>query len=200
MNFTIRDFRLHISFFFLAALTFLLLTDRDGVALHGLLAAMIHESGHLLAMLLLRTPPAELRLCPFGIEIVKRESRANHYIEDAVISLAGPCANAVACAVFLSLGQGENVFFAANFLLAVLNLLPIEPLDGGQTLFSFLCLRHPLETAGKVIEVVSFVTLLPLSVLGFVVLVRSQHNFSLLLAACYMMALLMLKKGRCYQA
>ena len=116
MNFTIRDFRLHISFFFLAALTFLLLTDRDGVALHGLLAAMIHESGHLLAMLLLRTPPAELRLCPFGIEIVKRESRANHYIEDAVISLAGPCANAVACAVFLSLGQGENVFFAANFL------------------------------------------------------------------------------------
>ena len=32
MNFTIRDFRLHISFFFLAALTFLLLTDRDGVA------------------------------------------------------------------------------------------------------------------------------------------------------------------------
>ena len=200
MNFTIRDFRLHISFFFLAALTFLLLTDRDGVALHGLLAAMIHESGHLLAMLLLRTPPAELRLCPFGIEFVKRESRANHYIEDAVISLAGPCAHAVAGAVFLSLGQGENVFFAANFLLAVLNLLPIEPLDGGQTLFSFLCLRHPLETAGKVIEVVSFFTLLPLSVLGFVVLFRSQHNFSLLLAACYMMALLMLKKGRCYQA
>ena len=185
MNFTIRDFRLHISFFFLAALTFLLLTDRDGVALYGLLAAMIHESGHLLAMLLLITPPAELRLCPFGIEIVKRESRANHYIEDAVISLAGPCANAVACAVFLSLGQGENVFFAANFLLAV---------------FAFLCLRHPLETAGKVIEVVSFFTLLPLSVLGFVVLFRSQHNFSLLLAACYMMALLMLKKGRCYQA
>ena len=79
-------------------------------------------------------------------------------------------------------------------------MLPIEPLDGGQTLFSFLCLRHPLETAGKVIEVVSFFTLLPLSVLGFVVLFRSQHNFSLLLAACYMMALLMLKKGRCYQA
>ena len=168
--------------------------------LYGLLAAMLHEGGHLLAMFLMKTPPSELRLCPFGIEIVKRESRANHYVQDVVVSLSGPCANAVACIILFSTGQGESVFFAAHFLLAVLNLLPIEPLDGGQALFAFLCLRHPLETAGKVIEIVSFFTLLPLSVLGFVILFRSQHNFSLLLAACYMMALLMLKKGRYYQA
>lgn len=199
MSFTIRNFHLRISFFFLAALTFLLLTDENGTALYGLLAAMLHEGGHLLAMVLFRTPPSEIRLCPFGIEIVKTGNQTNHYLQDVVISLSGPCVNALMCVLVLLLKKEGDIFFAANFLLAVLNLLPIEPLDGGQALYAFLCLRYPMDTAGKIIEVVSFFVLLPLSVLGFVVLFRSQHNFSLLLAACYMMALLMLKKGRYYR-
>ena len=87
-------------------------------------------------------------------------------------------------------------FAVANGVLAGFHLLPIAPLDGGQALFSLLSMRVSTACAGKTIWIVSFLVLLPLSVLGFWILLRSKYNFSLLFACVYLMLLLVCKRGR----
>ena len=188
MEFTIKNCRIEISFLFFATLTFSLLCDRSGIAGIGVLAAILHESGHILLMNIFGIPPRKIKMNPFGIDIVEGDR-------------AGPTANLLsffALLAWFSVWPQRYLFFlsAANLGLFLFNILPIEPLDGGQALYSFLCLRFPEAQAAHITEVVSFFALFPLAAAGFLALFRSGYNFTLLLAAGYLAALLLLKKGR----
>ena len=70
MEFTIKNCRVEITFLFLATLTFSLLCDRTGMAGIGLIATILHESGHVFVMNLFGIPPKRIRMNPFGIDIV----------------------------------------------------------------------------------------------------------------------------------
>ena len=96
----------------------------------------------------------------------------------------------------LLLGTGAKKFAIANLMIGAMNLLPIDPLDGGQALHALLCLRLREETVARVGTAVSVLALLPLAIAGFLLLLRSRYNFSLLLVGCYLMLLLLLKRRR----
>lgn len=201
MRFTVRNCRVELSFLFVAVVTFYLLIDRTGIAGVGLVAAVLHEIGHLAAMCLFSVPPEKIRLKPFGIEIAEKRGVRRSYGRDAAISLSGPAANLLffaLCCLGYSALSWEYLFHlaAANLLLALLNVLPVEPLDGGQALYALLCLRLRMEHAQRVVEIVSFCVVFPIAVLGFLVLLRSGYNFSLLLIGGYLILMLVLKKGR----
>ena len=117
------------------------------------------------------------------------------------MALAGPAANLLAFAVcwgafLLTSSLYLANLAAANLLLALLNALPVGPLDGGQALYSFLCRSREAERSEKIVEVVSFFVILPIAILGFFILLRSRYNFSLLIVSGYLMLMLLLKKGR----
>ena len=62
--------RIRISFYFFALLCVLSLFDRRGVLLPGLVAALLHECGHLALMLLIPGhSPREIDVTPFGLRI-----------------------------------------------------------------------------------------------------------------------------------
>ena len=84
----------------------------------------------------------------------------------------------------------------SNALLAGFNILPVEPLDGGQALLSLLSLCLPREQAYRTVQMISFVVLVPIAALGFLVLFQSHWNATLLLAAVYLLFLLLMKTGR----
>ncbi len=202
MEFTIKNCRIEISFLFFAALTFSLLCDRTGIAGISILAAIIHESGHIAAMILLKIPPQKICMNPFGIDIVEETLKLRSRKKDAIISLAGPAFNFFSCFIFaisFYLWPQEKIFSlaAANLGLGLFNILPVEPLDGGQALYSLLCLRFPEEIALRTTQILSFFTLLPLATVGFLTLFRSGYNFTILLSAGYLAALLLLKRNRC---
>jgi len=201
MSFMIAKCRVEINFLFVAVIAFLLLIDRSAVAGLGIVATVVHECGHIICMYLFSVPPAKVKFNPFGIDIVENTGNKRSYRTDALIALAGPGANAFIFAVFLLLyllipNSYLYTFCVANGALAVFNLLPIEPLDGGQTLYCLLCSKHSSAASAKIVEIISFLILLPLAVLGFYILLQSRYNFSLLLVSGYLMLLLLMKRGR----
>lgn len=186
---------------FFALVAFLLLADPSGTAACGILAALLHELGHLCAMHLERRPVEAVRLTAFGAEI-RAQACEGAYWRDACVFLAGPAVNLALFAVlsvhaeaFAQL-QMLHAFAAANGLLGICNLLPVEPLDGGQALFCALQVKLPRAKVVRVVQVTSFLTIVPLAVVGLLTLFHSRWNFTWLLMAVYLLFLLMCKPNR----
>lgn len=195
MTVSLGGCRVTVGFPFMAVLAFFLLVDRGGMAVPGIIAALLHECGHLAVLYLVGEPPKAVRLNAFGAEIVRR-GEPRGYLREAAVDLAGPCANFLLLGICMLWGRGAGKFAAANLWIGAMNLLPVDPLDGGQALHALLCLRLREEAAAQVVTVVSVLTLLPLAVAGFWLLLRSRYNFSLLLVGCYLMLLLLCKQQR----
>ena len=181
---------------FLAVIALALALDRSGAAAVGLACAAIHEAAHIAAMRALGEFPQEMRFTAFGIDLVRRGEKRG-YLRDALVSLAGPAANLVAAGLCYAVFQRKyELFLVMNLLLFGLNILPIAPLDGGQAMRALLCRRLAPETADRAVAAVSFFALVPLAAAGFFVLLRSRGNFTLLAAAGYLTALLLMKRER----
>ena len=135
MLFPERGVHVSASFFLLAALA--LIVSPWEIAASVLLAALLHECGHLLALKAFRVPVEGLRLTALGAELYARGARRLSYARELVVTLAG-CGVNLACGFLIALAarrlswKGGFLFAGAHFLLAAFNLLPIPPLDGGR--------------------------------------------------------------------
>ena len=148
-----------------------------------------HESGHLLALHLLHTPPTALRMTLFGLEL--DAGPRSSYREEAVVSLAGPAANLLGAALLFF--TPWKTAAAMHLALGLFHLLPILPLDGGQALQSLLCLRFSSAAAKRAAAAVSAALLLPLGTAGFWLLFRQERNFTLFLLCLYLLFYLVFK-------
>ena len=199
MTIKFNQIRLEISFYFVAAVTLLLLFDKSGKAALGAAAAIIHEAGHLLCLIWWGVVPAKISLLPFGMRIERRGAAALSYGRETITALAGPAMNlalAGATAVVLAFTHNQQLVFpiVVNLGLALLNLLPIEPLDGGRMLRAILLSRYPESVCEIVLNWVTALFLLPLAASGFYVLIKSGYNFTLLAVFTYIVILLLFKK------
>ena len=137
MLFPERGVHVSASFFLLAALA--LIVSPVEIAASVLLAALLHECGHLLALKAFRVPVEGLRLTALGAVLYARGARRLSYTRELAVTLAGCGAN-LACGFLTALAarrlswEGGFLFAGAHFLLAAFNLLPIQPLDGSRAL------------------------------------------------------------------
>ncbi len=134
---------------FLAAGVFLLTSARGSWLLLFWLAAVLHELGHLAALQILGGQAEKLCFRLSGAEIRYRGSRIS-YGGEVLLALAGPGMNllwAVGLAAIARWHPGELLhrFIGCHLVLAVFNLLPALPLDGGRALQSLLEARFPME-------------------------------------------------------
>ena len=185
-EFRVFGVRCRLSLLFPAMVTVLLLQQPDGLALPCLLASVMHECGHLLAMLALGVPPEDCALGAFGARI-RLGGRLPGYGQNVLISLAGPLTNLLT-AVFLFI-IGNRKVAAVHLVLALLNLLPTTALDGGEILHSFLCMLGLEPLSGRILRMASVVVLLPLASTGLWLLLRGDGNPTLLIVTTYLTAL-----------
>ena len=78
---------------------------------------------------------------------------------------------------------------SVHLALAVVNLLPITALDGGEVIRGVLCLLGREEKAERVLQLLSLLILVPLAVISFGLLYASG-NPTLLIVGVYAVALL----------
>lgn len=177
--------RCRLSLLFPALVTALLLWQPDGLAVSCLLASLIHEGGHLAAMLVLGVPPQYCTLGAFGMRIELGNTLMG-YGRNLLISLAGPLANALAAAGLLMLECPTAA--VVHLVLALLNLLPAAALDGGEILRCGLCLLGLEPLAGSVLRLSSALVLLPLAAVSIWLFLRGE-NPTLLIVSAYLAAL-----------
>ena len=194
LEFSIRGCRLTIRFSFFALLAFCCLFAGASSSAFLLLAVFLHEAAHLFVMCLFRAPPKSVSLSALGCHMIFSEEKSMGYGKTVLVSLAGPFANLFSFGVMALISGQAHIFAQASLALGMFHCLPIEPLDGGLALQAFLSSFLEAEKAEKITFVVSLFLLFPLSLLGFLVLLRTRYNFSLLLMSLYLMLYLVLKR------
>lgn len=191
-----------VSFPFMVLFTLLLLFDDNSTVCWSLLAALFHECGHVFAMIFNKNNPSQICFRAFSVDIIDINKTQRDYNTEVFILFSGPLANLIVASVLLSFYRifccrFLRVFATANLFLAVFNLLPIESLDGGQIVSNILLRKFQVRTAEKIAFVLSILTLLPIAILGFYVLLQSKYNFSLLFFSCYLLTSLFFKNSYC---
>lgn len=110
----------------------------------------IHECGHAAAAGLLGCRVLSIQMLPFG-GVAVIEDRGNLTAgKEILIALAGPMQNMLmvgAALLILQLGVGDPEFIRyiiqGNMLIALFNLLPVMPLDGGKIVQALVSLFAP---------------------------------------------------------
>ena len=196
MTFNAGRSRISISFFFFVTVCIALVLDTTNTAVLTLCAAAVHECGHLICMLAFGECPSKIYIAPFGFCITRFSDSS--YRREMLIAFCGPLANLFAALVMLLAmlfchARGLIKPIAVNIALALFNLLPIEPLDCGRAVRCFLMYKFNCVRAEKTAFIIGIIFLIPLSALGFYVLIKSKYNITLLLASIYL-AFMLLKR------
>jgi len=131
----------HISLTFLSmvifAITFSLIID-DYYLIAILLAVLLfHELGHFLMMKLFNYEELNMLFIPFMGAMVSGRKKEYSQIESSLMVIAGPLPGIILGAFLLLYGWDEPSSLSIQLgviliLLNVMNLIPIDPLDGGQ--------------------------------------------------------------------
>ncbi|MEG6572383.1 hypothetical protein V6C21_07695 [[Clostridium] cellulosi] len=179
-----------------------MILDRSGLAGLGLLCVLIHESGHIMAIELLKVQVDRIEFRLFGINIVLKKGTTVSYRQEILLALAGCAANLLACIPLYVLykfgigGKFTGTLLLFNLLLGGFNLMPVVSLDGGRALESYLCLKTNYQKAERIIMILSLIFLIPTAAAGFYIVMQTGYNISLAAAAVYIFVALVIKSGK----
>lgn len=190
-----RQRRLEVSGGALAVLALLYYLDDGGSVLWALLACVLHECGHWLAIRALGGRVSQLKVTCAGAELRLSAARPLSATRMALAALAGPGTNlllAWGSILLARRGIGAQLYFFAgvNLGLAIFNLLPVGWLDGGRILESLLKGAGREDEGERVTELCSDIAAGLLLGAGLLLLWQSGgHNFTLLIAGIWVTAM-----------
>ncbi len=122
-------------------------------------AALCHELGHAAALRACGVPLRQLRL-NFGGAVL--ETGEMSYRQEMLCALAGPAVNLL----LLPLGRQFPLFATLSLCLAVFNLLPVAPLDGGRALRAALLMHLETTAVRRVMTAAAAVCGIGLAILS----------------------------------
>ena len=158
----------------------------------ALMAATIHELGHLWAARQLGISFSEMAITPFGATLTPT-SYLGSYTDEILVAAAGPFVNLLSALIIWPLHVGALSFFRfftlASLFLGLLNLLPVSGFDGGRILS---CLFP--HASKHVLALTSFLTLFFLWSFSVYLLLRVGNSLSLFVFSCSLFCKLFVRK------
>ncbi|MBQ9098829.1 MAG: site-2 protease family protein [Clostridia bacterium] len=146
-----------------------------------LLAAAIHECGHLLAAHLLKLPLRRMEIDLLGARLYPARALPS-YKAEAILAAAGPLFSLLPALV-----PWRSPFFlalrAASLSFALFNLLPIDGFDGGRLLSALLFWLLGQERGEHLLQWISYFTLLLLFSLSACLLLRYGSDAAMTVVA-----------------
>lgn len=183
--------KIKLSFSWIIMLIALFLTH-SYISIAALIAAALHELGHIIAAKLCDIPLGELRLSIFGAAITPKALLCS-YKKEIILCVSGPLVN-LACAFllfpFANVAKNEflSFFISSSLFLGVLNLLPIHEFDGGRILFCLLSTKLTLKHTIQILKSISFVLIFSLWCLSVYLLLRLSSSLSLFVFSLFLFA------------
>lgn len=178
-------------------ITLIIVTDKQNAAIFAVIASLLHEFGHILQMKLLNYKLKRIKIGFVNSDIILSVHKNSDMIK---ILLSGSfvnfCIALISKLLFLYTKRGLfEIIFWQNLFIGILNLLPIGMLDGGMILSIILNDKiSDLERAKKISNIISVVFLIPIAIVGFLILLSSKYNFSLVLLSCYLFSYILFKE------
>ena len=167
--------------------------------------ALIHEMGHLICGLLLGFKPKALKIMPLGISIEFRVENEDYNkkiklgnilaVKKMIIALAGPITNLLIILICLITKKYfENELYIkiiyTNILIAVFNMLPIYPLDGGRILKQFIKIKKGVIDSLQYTYIIQNVLMIILTFTASIAIYYLE-NISILLIIMYLWILVL---------
>lgn len=156
--------------------------------------AVIHEIFHMLMGILLGYKPKTLRIMPFGFEITFQDNELNYSnIKKILIAFAGPFINIIIAIIGVFL-HNEMLTFT-NLIIALFNLIPIYPLDGGRILNEFLKLKINNMEADRITNRVSKILVIIMTVASSFLIIYMK-NFIIIFVLIYLWYIVLIENKR----
>lgn len=150
------------------------------------ITVLLHELGHALAAKNYNIKTKDITLLPIG-GLARLEKIPEKPLEELIVALAGPLVNVILAfitGIFISIpsnaeqltaelsnGVGANNFFLnfflVNFWLAIFNLIPAFPMDGGRVLRALLSFKLQRHVATRISARIGQLIALVFILLGF---------------------------------
>ena len=153
------------------------------------LTAICHELSHLLASLLLKEKCHGIAIMPYGCRLFMNTVKSP--VKEFFIASAGPLFNLL---MVLILRKGP--LYEINLAMALINLFPVMPLDGGRMLSSFLASFMGGFRALSVMKIISFSGGIALTVLGIFQAIATGFNLSVFTAGAFLLFSAITDRGR----
>ncbi len=182
--FKIFGIKIYIWFSFFAIISLLLVLSGNDLIVLGVIAGIIHETGHLAAFLIKGYPPKEIHLEYSGIRL-KPAKRVFSVREESMILLSGSALNIIFFTAFYKMFK---IWAFIHLVLGIFNLMPLKSLDGGQFLEIIMQKFFGVKKGIEISNIIFFTTEILLIITGIYLFFKTG-NFTLLLTVLHLLFL-----------
>ena len=154
---------------------------------------LLHELGHLVTGITIGLKVKKINIHISGLSVEFENYGKQRNANKIVVDIAGPLINIIALVIAIIIKQEEISYI--NLLLAIVNLLPIYPLDGGQILRTLLRKRFTYKETINFIESISQYTLIILTAIASCYLLIGK-NIGIFIAILYLWTIIFKEKRK----
>lgn len=160
-----------------------ILTQNIEVFAMSFIFILLHELGHAITGIILGLKIKKININVFGLSIEFENYGKERINNKIIIDMAGPAINIISFIVAVIFKNKEIAYI--NILLAIINLLPIYPLDGGRIVKNLLLKKHNYKQVVGYTEKISKNTLIIITAVSSLVILYIK-NFGIFLVIIYL--------------